>query len=391
MTEIKDFIQFFKNRGGVILALVSLILYILMVFTFVVFVSSILLLILIIAIPLIIISIIKKDKNLIKRRCKASCWAIGFLILFMFPAFWLIPQQMYIRVNRQQTLITPDVQAVEGFAKKFLEEHEDYKNMTFKEKAEAISIFTTQNIKWRLDYETYGMSGHVATPEQCIELGEDDCQGQAVTMASLLIHLNFKYVWVVETPFHWYVIVRDPGKGKLEGGWEKKVELYQENGELLPLNRDGEGNMPDWRLEEVVLIFNNKETLYPVNPLEALWISWTATAFFYDDFFPIFFSYQIIFLIIGMFLLAIPLTLWTYYMSNLTDSQRDQDKKVALKILFKRVIILGSLLFLVFLIWFFVQTIIWDYTLILAISEISLISILASEPRFWRLIKIGNN
>ena len=67
---------------------------------------------------------------------------------------------------------------------------------------------------------------------------------------------------------------------------EQDYPLYQENGELLTLNRDGEGNMPDWRLEEVVLIFNDKETLYPVSPLEAVWIGWTATAFFYDDFFP---------------------------------------------------------------------------------------------------------
>ena len=99
-----------------------------------------------------------------------------------------------------------------------------------------------------------------------------------------------------------------------------------------------------------------------------------------------FLSYQIIFLILALFAFAIPVSLWTYYISPLEDSKRKEDRKHASLILIKRVLVLGPLLFSVFLAWFFLQTIIWDYTLILAISEISVICILASEPRFWTLL-----
>jgi len=362
-----------------------------MLFTYTVFITTILLLGLIIVLPLIFIGLIRKDKNIIIRRVKASCWALGFLILILFPTFWLIPQQIYVRTHRQAELITPNAPAVEDFASEFLDEYSDFNSLTFKEKALAVSNFTTENIVWRLDFETYGMSGHVATPTECINRGTDDCQGQAVTMASLLLNLDFKYVWVVETPFHWYVLVRDPDKGALKQGWEKNVEVYQNSGEILTLNRNGGGSMPDWRLEEVVLIFNDKETLYPVGLLKAILIGWTGTAFFYGDIFPMFMTYEVIFLILGMFALAIPLAAWTYYMSPLDDSRRKEDRKQAGKKLFQRVIILGPLLFLVFLAWFFLQPIIWDYTLILAISEIGLLSVLASEAKFWKLIKVEKN
>lgn len=377
-----------KDHFGTILAIISLVSYIIILITFIYFLTTIFLLFLIIIIPLLFLGFIRKDKNLIFRRSKASCWALGVIILVIFPAFWLIPQQIYVRVNRQTQLITPDDPLVASFSQEFLAEHPNYDTLSFQEKAETVSSFTTNQIVWKVDYENYGLAGHVATPAQCITKRSDDCQGQAVTMASLLLHLGFEHVWAVETPFHWYVLVRDPTKGPLEKGWEAHVEEYQENGELLPLNRDGEGNMPEWRWEEVVLIFNDKETLYPVNFFEAVWIGWTATAFFYDDFFPMFLTYEIFYILIMMFALAVPMVLWTYYMTPLSNEKRTKDKEKAARIILRRSLILAPLLFLVFLLWFFLQPILWDYTMILSIMEITLISILASEPIFWKKLKL---
>jgi hypothetical protein len=383
-----------KKRGGSILALIALITYIIMLFTHLYFVTSILLLGLIIVLPLILIAILKKDRKLILKRTKASCWALGFLILILFPAFWLIPQQMYVRINRQETLITPNEPAVEDFANKFIASSffTGWSGKTFTEKAKAVSKFTTDEIKWILDYQTYGMSGHVATPKQCIELGMDDCQGQAVTMASLLLNskLNntFPYVWVVETPFHWYVLVRDPAKGKLEEGWETKVEEYQETGEILPLNRDGQGSMPEWRLEEVVLIFNDKETLYPQSPIGAILTGWTAKGFSYDDLFPIFLTFGVIFLVLLILLFAMPFALWSYYMSSYSDFKRREYRENKGKVLAKRMLVLGPLLFSAFFLWFLLLTIRSDYALILSITVIAIISILASEQKFWELLRM---
>ncbi len=385
MNGLKIF--FLKKHGGTLLAIVGLALYIIMVIFCLVFLSAMLLLGLLVVVPLLIIALIRRDRKLIIKRAKASCWALGVLVLFLFPAFWLIPQQLYVRYNRQSELITPDDPVVEDFAKEFLHEHPDYDNMSFEEKANEVCDYTLKKVVWTLDFETYGIAGHVATPKQCIEKGKDDCQGQACTMASVLLNLEFKYVWVVETPFHWYVLVRNPSKGELENGWEKKVEEYQDNGELITLYRDGQGSMPEWRLEEVVLIFNDKEILYPIDPIRAIAISWSATAFFKDDIFPIFTSYDVFFFLAGMFALAVPVVLWTDYMSAKKENAV-KPIKLRAKENIKKVLVLGPLLFLVFLVWFFLQNLLWDYMLVISISEMTLIFGLASEPAFWKLIHI---
>lgn len=377
-----------KNKVGWGLALISIIAYTILLLTGIVFISTVLLLILVIVFPLIIDGLRKHNKILLQKRIKATSWAMGFFVLLLFPAFWLIPQQIYVRTNRQDTLITPDAELVQKFGDKFLMVHDNFNNLTFMEKAELINDYTMEKIEWRLDYENYGIAGHQATPSECIKLGSDDCQGQAVTLASVMLYLEFEHVWVVETPFHWYVITRDPEKDALEKGWEVYIEEYQENGELITLNRDGEGNMPDWRLEEVVLIFNNEETLYPVNALDAIWIGWTATAFFYDDIFPMFLTYEILFLYVAMLILAIPLLFWSRYMMESDNKSNRIDKSIDIKRIVFQILIIGHILFGIFFLWFILQPVIWDYTLILSLSEISILVFLSSTPKFWKFLHL---
>jgi hypothetical protein len=374
-----------------------------MILTFFAFLTTMLLLGLIVVVPLMIIAFVKKDKKIIFRRFKASCWFLGVLILILFPAFWLIPQQVYVRVNRQTTLITPNIAIVNDFADEFLADPlaAGFAGMNFTQKSNAVGYFTEREISWKMDYETYGMAGHVATPTECITRREDDCQGQAVTMASLLLNpkINFTYVWVVETPWHWYVLVRDPAKGPLPIGWEKNVELYQENGEVVPLNRDGgggtptgkKGGMPEYRWEPIQLIFNDKETLYPVNFFEAIWIGWTGTGFFQHEIFSNFIEEYLLFILIGSFILAVPFVGWTNYMTN-RDGDRDERKKYRnLKVILPKILLIGTLIFSIFIAWWASwgsPWILWDFTLIIAISELSIISSLASEHKFWKLIRI---
>ncbi len=255
------------NRIGSMLAIVALGTYIVMVATFIAFVSSVLLLALVPALPPLVVALARKDKVLALRRGKAACWALGFVILVLFPAFWLIPDQVYRRVNRQSVLITPGAPAVVAMGQEFLETHPGYSSLPFDDKARLACTFTLEKVQWKLDLEIYGLSGHVATPSECLSAEADDCQGQAVTLASLLLYLGFEHAWAVETPFHWYVLVRDPARGALPAGWELDVESLQASGEVLALNRDGGGDMPPWRFEEVMLIFNDRETLFPVDAL----------------------------------------------------------------------------------------------------------------------------
>jgi len=391
MNNTKKDYKGLKQKIGSFFAILSLITYIALLITCYVFITTILLLPLVVIGPILIIGLLHKNKKLLIIRCKATCWALGVFILLLFPAFWLIPQQMYVRMNRMNELITPNAPAVIQFAGEFLAETPEYDTLSFEEKAERATAFTMREIVWRLDYENYGMAGHVATPTQCIELRSDDCQGQAVTLASLLLYLGFPYVWVVETPFHWYVLVRDPALGALASGWEANVEYYQESGDLLPLNRDGRGNMPEWRFEEILLIFNHEEILFPVNPFKAIFIGWSATAFFNQELLPLFLTYEIVYIFLAMLALAIPITGWTSYMSSFKGEKREkisEPKGKKAKKFLLRIGILTGLLFGVFLLWFFLQPIIWDYTLIFSISEIALICTLASEPKFWRIFRL---
>jgi hypothetical protein len=306
------------KHAGTVLAAVCAGVYALLVATCVVFVSSMLLLGLVVVVPAVVVAIIKKDRRLLVMRAKAACWALGFVVLFMFPAFWLIPGQVQVRVNRQAMLMTPGDPAVVGYTSDFLAAHPGFGAANFTARMDMATAYMIQRIEWKLDLETYGLAGHVATPAEVIALGADDCQGQAVVLASMLLCLNYTSIWTVETPFHWYVLARDPDLGTLPAGWEKDVDAYQDSGEITTLTRDGGGNMPAWRLEPVVLIFNDRETLFPVDPFSAIWISWTSTAFFYDDIFPLFEGAGILAIAAASLFMGMPLALMTSYMSGQT-------------------------------------------------------------------------
>ena len=86
--------------------------------------------------------------------------------------------------------------------------------------------------------------------------------------------------------------------------------------------------------------------------------------------------------------MAILLGAWTTYMSNSEPLTKDKlSKKNAKKLLMKSVV-LWPMLVSIFFIWMLIQDTLWDYSLIISICEIGIISILASEPRFWKLLKI---
>ncbi len=377
------------RHAGTAIAVVCAGVYVVLVATCDVFVSSMLLLGLLVVVPPIVVAAIKKDRRLLGMRAKAGCWALGFVVLFMFPAFWLIPGQVYVRVNRQATLMNPDDPAVVAFTTDFRAANLDYDTANFSARMEMATDYMLERIVWKLDFETYGLAGHVATPAEVIGLGADDCQGQAVVLASLLLCLNYTSIWAVETPFHWYVLARDPAAGPLPAGWEKDVEEYQTNGSIATLNRDGGGNMPAWRLEPVVLIFNDRETLYPVDPFTGLWISWTSTAFFKDDIFPLFEGPSILAIVAVSLLMGMPLALYASYMGGQEVKMPKGQAKKLWKAFLLKALVLGAAFFGILVAWYFLQPVIWDYTLVLSIVLVSVVCTATSEPRFWRRLKIS--
>jgi len=381
-----------REKIGLILSLLCYTLFIAMVSTFLIFMSGIIFIFFLIILPVLLMGFVHKDKTIIIRRIKATGWALGILILLLFPAFWLIPQQIYVRVNRQTELITPNAPVVIEFKSSFLEENPDYDTFSWEEKMKAAKNYTMEKIVWELDYFTYGNMAHVGTPTQVIQRGMDDCQGQAVVMASLIRSLGFEYVWAVETPFHWWVLVRDPSKGLLPSGWEKKIEDYLDNpsyeGEVLTLNRAGLANRTPQEMEEVTLLFNDKETLYPVDIFTGMGITLTSSPYLTEKLAELFYGPGIIILFLAFFLLALPMGAWTSYMLSNKKSTNMKQIKIKRKLLFKKWGILGLLLIGSVSFWVLGSSFLKPYTMIVVIILLGVLTALASEPKFWNSLKI---
>ena len=64
-----------------------------------------------------------------------------------------------------------------------------------------------------LPWQLYGVVGLLVTPYEVLTNGAGDCQGQAVTTASLLMSMGI-HAAVVETPFHWWTHAWDRVTGE---------------------------------------------------------------------------------------------------------------------------------------------------------------------------------
>lgn len=85
---------------------------------------------------------------------------------------------------------------------------DDFYTKEFEDQMQMVDEFIYKTIQWKQDYSQYYMVGLLTSAHEVIERKAGDCQGQAVTTTSLLLSLGFE-AWVVETPFHWWTMVRD--------------------------------------------------------------------------------------------------------------------------------------------------------------------------------------
>lgn len=147
---------------------------------------------------------------------KKSVILSGVLVLFVFgcggavnPLLW----KTYIeRFSSPEQLIQPEKAAA------LYEEMED--NV----KDDPVQVFSV--IEWKIKYKsdvvTYGALNHLATTEEALVRGEDDCDGQAVVLCSVLRHAGYD-AYAVIGPYHSWVEVRTGPEVVLvnveEGSW----------------------------------------------------------------------------------------------------------------------------------------------------------------------------
>lgn len=152
----------------------------------------------------------------VKKAVKKSVILAGILILFVFgcggavnPVLW----KTYVeRFSSPQQLIQPEkVQVL-------------YEEMEDNVKDDPVQIFSV--IEWKIQYRadvvTRGALNHLATTEEALVMGEDDCDGQAVVLCSVLRYAGYD-AYAVIGPYHSWVEVRTGPEVVLvnfrEGSW----------------------------------------------------------------------------------------------------------------------------------------------------------------------------
>ncbi|MBD3228569.1 MAG: hypothetical protein GF329_10310 [Candidatus Lokiarchaeota archaeon] len=129
---------------------------------------------------------------------------------------------MLIEISRRadldrSSIITPHSESItrlnssEGFWN-YLATNTSYNISEFqalpeKNKLQIIQEFILSVISYSYDFNNYYVSLNTATPEEVLERGKDDCQGQCVVTVSFLQYLGYD-AWCAETPFHWYTRVK---------------------------------------------------------------------------------------------------------------------------------------------------------------------------------------
>eukprot|EP01102_Stenamoeba_stenopodia_P017637 TRINITY_DN635_c0_g2_i1.p2 TRINITY_DN635_c0_g2~~TRINITY_DN635_c0_g2_i1.p2 ORF type:complete len:501 (+),score=127.62 TRINITY_DN635_c0_g2_i1:357-1859(+) len=141
----------------------------------------------------------------LRRRVKLGGWVLGLICFIMFPNLERFPQQIYRRFNAAETVILPDDPLVLQLQQEFFQTVPPsvFYQMNFFQQMHSVDEFIKDVIIWKSDTSQYGLVGLLTTAHEVIERRAGDCQGQAVTTASLLLSMGYQ-AWVVETPFHWW-------------------------------------------------------------------------------------------------------------------------------------------------------------------------------------------
>lgn len=387
-----DGLQGWKRWGGTGVAVGAWVVYGLLVSTFVVFMSGVLLYFALVAVPVVGAAVARKtrSKRLVARRLKATGWALGLCVLLCFPAFWLLPEQVHRRVTRETSLLTPDAPAVQQAVTEFLAETPDFASQPLADQLAAVKAWVMREVVWELDFVLYSVAAHVGTPTEALTLGSDDCQGQAVVMASMLLALGFPHVWAVESPFHWWVLVRDPALGPLPAGWERSIEAHRAAGAFVEVNRRGRYNTkPLEKVEEIVLLFSPNETLYPRGPLEAFWISVTAGYKFRDTLDDAFLGSAWPLLFVAMLVLGMVAAALTRYQRAPPPPPAGTRRRLARRRLAGRALVLGGILCGIALAFWGLAQVIVKEAVIVTLLACGVVFAVASEEATWARLGLG--
>ncbi len=322
--------------------------YAFLIVIFYAFISFILLL------PILIlgVSILRKE-NLYIRLIKLvlGCYLVFFLLI-PNPMYW--PGEISKRMDlTRSSIITPDALCIKNLNSSqefwsYLNNYTVYNETEFQkleieQKLTIIQDFILFKVSYSYDFNNYYVNLHTATPEQVLEKGKDDCQGQCVVMVSFLQYLGYD-AWCAESPFHWY------------------TRVFINSTYYIDLNK-GDASEP-------LCIFNGKEVKFPTPFLECIYNVFIYRSSYVADFYieMIQISPLLMWLILGFISIFI-----TIFMISVLKYPRKYKINE-----WRKQIIIGSLFFyisliIVYLIGLFISSLFILTTIILLLSYIILL------------------
>lgn len=258
---------FLKRNWPLILSGLGWFYYLLVTITFFNYITILMLGALTVGAPTLLLSFRGRHRphrrRVLRRRLLITGFIFGLLSFAMFPNVVRIPTQVYRRLNRIETTVTPDNPTVVAFREAFLNEcggEAFVRSQPLRRQLNWLDGYTQREIDWTEDFVTVGMAGDVRTPEEAIRAGRDDCRGQACVMASVLIGMGHD-AWVCEQPWHWWVMV------------------YADNGTGLELNRDGSKNRT--APQQLMMMWNDAEVRVVEDPLSLYAGLMNTSSYFY--------------------------------------------------------------------------------------------------------------
>eukprot|EP00339_Tiarina_fusa_P019707 CAMPEP_0117021994 /NCGR_PEP_ID=MMETSP0472-20121206/16578_1 /TAXON_ID=693140 ORGANISM="Tiarina fusus, Strain LIS" /NCGR_SAMPLE_ID=MMETSP0472 /ASSEMBLY_ACC=CAM_ASM_000603 /LENGTH=184 /DNA_ID=CAMNT_0004727727 /DNA_START=429 /DNA_END=979 /DNA_ORIENTATION=+ len=135
--------------------------------------------------------IAKQDS--LSRRVIAAGILLGAICLIMFPNVSLMPQQVERHFYPSFSVLTPEDPLVLELVDWFYGNvsREAFANAPFHEQMWLVDKFIYRTIAWKSDYDQYGMIGLLTSPHDVLSRQAGDCQGQAVSTASMLMAMGY--------------------------------------------------------------------------------------------------------------------------------------------------------------------------------------------------------
>ena len=145
---------------------------------------------------------LKKLNNLPRRhRWPIKCAILGltwFLVCFPYPRLFLRHVAHWRNPNALIDTKAPALQPLAADLRSLIHDGDDPQRVL-----KAVEGYVCQRIPYAFDWETWGVADYLPTLDEVLEMGREDCDGQAVVAANLLQSIGYRAELVTDFTHVW--------------------------------------------------------------------------------------------------------------------------------------------------------------------------------------------